>query len=616
MWPQEVAVQPISVAPVFTAEVTPLPVTAEESRNNTLVMVNAKLAWTLLFVYLAVIISNSTRLLLAWKRTRKIISSALPIESDERLDLIIENCKVATGVQNVTVFSSSSIPVPITIGFRRPLIIIPAKLLSEPDTELLTSGIGHELIHVRRKDYILNLLYEFIYLPLSFHPAAALIRRQICRTRELSCDELVAEKLQNARVYARSLVQLAAWAPPLVRLAKSTTVGIADADNLEARVMSLLNHSELNVRRKRLLLFAVTLLLAVPVVAAASFAFQFDIDPAESFTVQEPFAGKRVKVINTPMAEYPDDARAQGIEGTVGMLLTIDPKGTVKNVEVTKSLFPSLDNSAVTAARKWQFAPYLVDGKPVERKVSTEIVFNLNSWEQDQKRELEERQKRELIELKERAEREQGEKDQELAYKRLLEIEAKSKAQAELAKHARISMDQAIQIATSKYPGTVMEGSLVAERWEAMGVLAKGSDVLYHLRILPSGEDGLIIHVLVSASDGHIVKAEKEKERQEEDLLPRKEEPVKDGLLNGRALSLPKPEYPAIARQAKAEGLVVVEVVIDETGNVVEAHAVSGHPLLQSAAVNASREARFAPTLLEGKPTRVRGALTYKFAVE
>lgn len=85
------------------------------------------------------------------------------------------------------------------------------------------------------------------------------------------------------------------------------------------------------------------------------------------------------------------------------------------------------------------------------------------------------------------------------------------------------------------------------------------------------------------------------------------------GLLEGRARSLPQPAYPPIARAARASGGVTVKVVVDEAGKVVAAQAVSGHPLLQSAAVKAAREAQFAPTLLEGKPVKVVGTISYNF---
>ena len=92
--------------------------------------------------------------------------------------------------------------------------------------------------------------------------------------------------------------------------------------------------------------------------------------------------------------------------------------------------------------------------------------------------------------------------------------------------------------------------------------------------------------------------------------------PISGGVLNGKAISLPKPAYPPIARAAHAAGTVVVQVLIDENGNVVSAHAVSGHPLLQGAAVGAARQARFSPTKLSGQPVKVTGVIQYNFVAQ
>jgi len=92
--------------------------------------------------------------------------------------------------------------------------------------------------------------------------------------------------------------------------------------------------------------------------------------------------------------------------------------------------------------------------------------------------------------------------------------------------------------------------------------------------------------------------------------------PISGGVLNGKAISLPKPAYPPIARAAHAAGTVVVQVTIDENGNVIAAHAVSGHPLLQSAAVGAARQARFSPTKLSGQPVKVTGVIQYNFVAQ
>ena len=95
--------------------------------------------------------------------------------------------------------------------------------------------------------------------------------------------------------------------------------------------------------------------------------------------------------------------------------------------------------------------------------------------------------------------------------------------------------------------------------------------------------------------------------------LPGERKPISGGVLNGKAISLPAPEYPAIAKQAKASGAVAVQVTIDENGAVISAHAVSGHPLLQASAVAAARQARFSPTLLMGEPVKVNGVIVYHF---
>lgn len=84
-------------------------------------------------------------------------------------------------------------------------------------------------------------------------------------------------------------------------------------------------------------------------------------------------------------------------------------------------------------------------------------------------------------------------------------------------------------------------------------------------------------------------------------------------VIVGRAVRLAKPDYPAIARAAHAEGEVEVQVLINLEGEVIAASAISGHPLLQAAAVKAARDSRFAPTQLEGKPVNVFGLLKYNF---
>ena len=90
---------------------------------------------------------------------------------------------------------------------------------------------------------------------------------------------------------------------------------------------------------------------------------------------------------------------------------------------------------------------------------------------------------------------------------------------------------------------------------------------------------------------------------------------VSGGVLNGRAMAKPQPYYPPAAKSARASGTVVVQITVDERGKVVEAQAVSGHPLLRIAGEDAARRATFSPTLLCGKPVKVSGVITYNFVL-
>lgn len=90
---------------------------------------------------------------------------------------------------------------------------------------------------------------------------------------------------------------------------------------------------------------------------------------------------------------------------------------------------------------------------------------------------------------------------------------------------------------------------------------------------------------------------------------------VAGGVLNGKVKKKPQPEYPSVARSARAQGTVTVYVVIDEKGEVITAAAVSGHPLLQVASVEVAKRARFEPTTLCGRPVKVSGVITYNFVL-
>jgi TonB family protein len=734
--PAEIATAPVFVTWVYSPELdsaeaptrpdAPPPV--EPARRNFLasgVHLSRRPAAILVALYGLFLLFRGGQLMRAWRRTKTIVQSAYECEFPVPVKTIIEKCRKAIRVGRVRILCSASVPVPITVGIFSPLIILPERLLHDPDEEVLTSAIGHELVHVARRDYLANLIYEIIYLPLSFHPAAALLRRRIKQTRELCCDESVTARLLRAEAYARSLVRLIGAAPLGRRLAVDTTIGLSEADILEVRIMSLLKGSKLTTRRRRLLLITASLLLVAPCLAATSFALTFEIDRQEpavtpqtaekldrekqervredlkravndlkekvrvapesqradaearllevqrnleihermirdldaqrkSQALRETLAqlektrpvdearlkeareqlaelerqppgqearlrelqqsaaelqkvqtDRKARLIYRVEPEYTEDAREKKIAGTVVLTLTVDHEGLPQNIHVKKSLYPSLDQSAIDAAKKMRFEPAMKDGQPVSMWISVEMNFQTEPGQLDARRQAEDRAKLEIA-------AQEGGQVFEMKRKREMEVqggEERARRQAELTRGATLSMDRAIQIATSQVPGKVLACSLGRE----------GDKTFYHVVIITGdGDKSEATYVWVSATDGQILKTEKEERRAKEEgaLVREPGSAISGGVLNGKATILPQPVYPAIARAAHASGDVTVEITVDETGNVVAAHAVSGHPLLQAAAVAAARQASFKPTRLNGEPVKVSGALVYSFAAQ
>ncbi len=263
--------------PSLTPVSAPAIQSAAETIKRSPIQLSQKVVLSVLALYFLFVVYRAIVLLRAWRKTKDIVSSARSTASSAAALEVIARCQTALGVARVRIVSSPTVRVPVTAGIFQPLIILPESLINSADRELLTTAIGHELVHVARRDYLLNLAYEIIYLPMAFHPAAALVRRRIKQTRELCCDELVAQKLLGAELYARSLVRLIGDVSLAPRMAPDITIGISDADILEVRIMSLLKNSKLTPRRNTVMVVAACLMLALPCVAAFGLAIKIDV---------------------------------------------------------------------------------------------------------------------------------------------------------------------------------------------------------------------------------------------------------------------------------------------------------------------------------------------------
>ena len=508
------------------------------------ILFNRNVAAVVIILYLLFLCYRSGKLFMAWRWARSLKLGAYLIELPEHVQTTVTECQTVLRMTHVRILCSTSIPAPIAVGSLDPMIILPEQLLRETDRDVLTAAIGHELIHIKRRDYLLNLIYEFISLPLSFHPAPALVKRRIRETREISCDELVTEKLLDAAVYARSLVLLAGSAVNLSRPGATITVGIADADILEERVMTILRRPKINARRRNLSLVAAALVFVVPCVAAAPFALRININSrAAAGTAQQDAAPKgeraRVEFVSpTPGDDMEAGALAawlkkpgDAVERGEFIADIKTPKGLVKAEALTSGVIERLlvqigekvpAGAAIAIIRAQGQSASNEDSlsqqeeqkrrelreAALKRKAELEALRLQERQLQDASSSQEQEEKKKLREAEERlqAEREAKERDPELMARRKLERERMAKRQAELAKKANITMQQAIQIAMSQQSGTVMECRLIGER-----AAGEKDQVLYILTIVSGDEpESASTRMLISAVDGRIVKTWKD----------------------------------------------------------------------------------------------------------
>lgn len=234
------------------------------------------LMFGIVFAYALFLLYRLNALRRAWNRTQRIRRSIYERTIPDEMQDVAARCGALFKLRNVRIGCSSRVAAPVTIGWRKPVIILPESFFDgDLAAETLLSVLGHEMAHIARRDFALNIFYEFLRLPISFHPLARLVTRQINRTRELACDELVAGRVLAADAYARSLVRVAS---DLITPADHAySLGVFDADILEERVMRLIEkRGRMSVRAGRLLMAAsFSLLLTVTALAASAFSFNF-----------------------------------------------------------------------------------------------------------------------------------------------------------------------------------------------------------------------------------------------------------------------------------------------------------------------------------------------------
>lgn len=295
----------------------------------------------------------------------------------------VRDAQHRTGVR-VPLLLSGEVDGPVTFGFSSPKIILPLSFLalSEPMQEAV---LCHELLHVRRRDWVLIVAEELVGAVFWFHPAVRWLLNRIRLSREQTVDREVVRLTGNRQPYLDALLEFARTrgrpgavpAPLLLR-----------ERHLVQRVALLLKEVSMTTPRLVVSIACVCLLLAGTVHLASGW-FPFTGPPAAA--PQEAGAGGREAkrpflridgdvqesmLIHRVDPVYPEPALRARLSGIVKLRVSVDEDGQVFGIE-PQAGHPLFTPAAVEAVRQWRYRPTLLNGAPVAVETVVTCVFSL-----------------------------------------------------------------------------------------------------------------------------------------------------------------------------------------------------------------------------------------------
>jgi TonB family protein len=342
---------------------------------------------TLAMVYAAVTGYFIARFVWRCVRLSMLSRGAEPLLSSGEAALSCNRWAQRLGIAGpVAVVSSKEVFAPVTMGVVRRRVMFPAGMMSRMPQAELDTAIGHEFAHIRRQDFLKNLVYEIAALPVSYHPCVWVTRQRITETREMVCDEMAAG-ISGGEAYAQSLLRLAALLLQGRAVRVPHAIGVFDANTLERRLMRLTERKRRMGRVRAWASVTACVVLAIAT-AASAVALRVGVDSQASGDKQASKNGAPHSVSAGVMAgnviskvtpKYPPDAKVARIQGTVVLDAVIDKSGRVDNLKIVSG--PSeLQQSAMDAVRQWRYKPFLLNGKRIEVETTINVVYSLEKY--------------------------------------------------------------------------------------------------------------------------------------------------------------------------------------------------------------------------------------------
>ncbi|MGH7023977.1 MAG: M56 family metallopeptidase, partial [Caulobacteraceae bacterium] len=235
-----VAIQPATGPVAATAVMSAPPMAAAPPIGLSTIVIDAGVARIIACAFALAVLIGAARLVVAWRAATALARGSAEVALATAVAEALAATARSHGVAPPPVRLSEEVRGPVVVGHRAPVILAPRAFIRLTEDEQ-RAALLHELAHVVRRDFAVNLLCEAIALPGCWHPVLYEIKAGARRSREIACDALAAQAVGSRDAYARRLIALA----DALRLrdggeTSMAMVALISRGDLEERLMQLI----------------------------------------------------------------------------------------------------------------------------------------------------------------------------------------------------------------------------------------------------------------------------------------------------------------------------------------------------------------------------------------
>ncbi len=450
---------------------------------------------------------------------------------------------------------------PVTFGAFRPVVLLPAGFPAL-NPRVREAILCHELLHVRRRDWVFTLAEELVRTVLWFHPAIWWLLGQIQLAREQAVDREVVDTTRARDEYVDALLAIAG-ARPQLDLAPAPL--FLRKRHLKQRVISIFE--EVRMSKTRLVS---SMAASLGILAAACWMITAAVPLAAAPESDSPGVTVELNgatLLHRPPVHYPEAARTRGVQGAVAVQVNIDAHGNVADAQVLSGL-EELRRAVLESVLEWHFT---ADAASTTRQVA--VAFQSVPGE-----------------------------TQTVVPPPVVAGPVSGRT----IKSININglSDQARSDLLSRLP--VHEGEMLSpETLSQLVQTVHNFDEHLAVAAMPSNGDAIILISLRPTAPAAPAAAGQPPARIR----------VGGNVQAVKLIAQPKPMYPAEAKAARLQGVVKLVAIIAKDGTVKDLNVISGHPMLVAAAFEAVRQCVYSPTLLNGSTTEVETEIDVNFTL-